>query len=68
MLYINCTNWLRDISCLEQFNTMLVVIHYENKHELASLRFRNLNLEWQNIKMERKTYEDLFFLFHETMS
>ena len=40
---------------------MLVVIHHENMHVLASLRFLNLNLEWLNIEMRRKTLEDLFF-------
>ena len=48
-------------------NRLLVVIHHENIHELASLRFLKLNLECQNIKMGRITYEDLFFFFHETM-
>ena len=38
-------------------------MYRENKHEVASLRFLNLNLEWKNIKMGRKTYEDLFFSF-----
>ena len=42
-------------------------MHHENIHELGSLRFLNLNLEWQNIKMGRKTYEDLSFFFHETV-
>ena len=44
---------------------LMVVIHYEIVHELASLRFPKLNLECENIKMGRITYEDLFF--HETM-
>ena len=61
MLYIHCTNWLIVIPCQEQINRLLVVIHPENIHELASLRSLNLNLEQQNIKMRRKTYEDLFF-------
>ena len=39
------SNWLRVISCQEQFIRLLVVIHHENIHELASLRFLNLNLE-----------------------
>ena len=42
-------------------------MYQENIHVLASLRFLDLNLEWQNIKLGRKTYEDLFFLFHENM-
>ena len=42
-------------------------MYQENIHVLASLRFLHLNLEWQNIKLGRKTYEDLFFLFHENM-
>ena len=44
-------------------NRLLVVIHHENIDELASLRFLKLNLECQNIKMGRKTYEHLFFSF-----
>ena len=32
----------------------MVVIHHKNIHELASLRFRKLNLECQKIKMGRK--------------
>ena len=38
-------------------------MHYKNIHELASLGFLKLNLEWENIKMGRKTYEGLFFSF-----
>ena len=45
---------------------LIVVIHHETKHELASLTFLKLNLECENLKMGRITYEDLFF-FHETM-
>ena len=60
-------NWLRVISCQEQINRLMVVIHHETIHELASLRFLKLNLECQNIKMGRRTYEHLFFFFHETM-
>ena len=41
----------------------MLVIHHENIHEVASLRFLNLNLEWHNVKMGRKTYGDLFFSF-----
>ena len=70
-IYCKCStftdNWLRVILCQEQINRLLVVIHHENIHELGSSRFLNLNLEWQNIKMGRKTYEDLSFFFHETM-
>ena len=47
---------LRVISRHEQINRLLVVIHHENIHELASFRFLDLNLEWQNI-----------FFFYETM-
>ena len=54
------------MSCQKQIR-LLAVINDENIHELASLRFLNVNLEWQNIKMGRKTYEDLFFCFDETM-
>ena len=63
ILHICCANWLRLISCQEQINRLLAVIHDENIHELAYFRFLNLSLEWQNIKMGRKTYEDLFFSF-----
>ena len=63
ILYIYCTNWLRVISYQEQINRLLVVIHHENINELASLRFLNLIMGWQNIKMGRKVYEDLFFSF-----
>ena len=35
-------------------------MHHEKIHELVSLNNQNLNLEWQNKKMGRKTYEDLF--------
>ena len=58
-MYIYCRNWLRVISCQEQISRLLVEIHRKNIHQLASLRF--LNLEKQNIKMRRKTYEDLLF-------
>ena len=54
---------MRVISPQQQINRLLLVIHHGNIHELASLRFLNLNLEWQNIKKGRKTYEDLFFFF-----
>ena len=56
-----CVPELRVISCQKQINRLLVVMHHENKHELASLRFLNLNLDWQYIEMGKKTYEDLFF-------
>ena len=41
----------------------LAVIHHENKHELASLRFLKLNLEYQNMKMGRKHMNVYFFSF-----
>ena len=66
MLYIYCTKWLEVISCQDQIARLLVVIHHKNIHELASLRFLKLNLEYQNIKMGRRTYEHILF-FHETM-
>ena len=50
------------MSCQKQINRLLAVIHDENIHELASLRFLNLNLIKQNINMGRKTCENLFFL------
>ena len=46
-----------------QINRPLIVIHHGKIRELASLRFLKLNLERQNIKMGRKTYEYLFFSF-----
>ena len=61
MLYSYCTNCLSVISCQEQSNRLLVVIHHKNLHELASLRFIKLNLECQNIKIGIRTYEHLFF-------
>ena len=67
MLYIYYTNWLRVISCQEQINRLLDGVHHEKIHLLASLRFLNLNLEWQHTKIGRKTNEDLFFFFHKTM-
>ena len=54
------------ISCQEQVNRLLAVINQGNIHELVSLRFLKLYLEYQNIKMRRKSYEHLFF-FHETI-
>ena len=38
------------------------VIHQEGIHELASLRLLKLNLEYQNIKMGRRTYKYIFYL------
>ena len=49
------------MSCQEQINRLLLVIQHENIQELAPLRYLNLNLELQNIKVGKKTYEDLFF-------
>ena len=60
-LYIYCTNWLGVISCQEQINRLMVVIHHGTIRELASLRFLKLNLESQNIKMGTIAYEDLYF-------
>ena len=51
------------MSCQEQINRHLLVIHHENIQESASLRYLNLNLESQNIRVGRKTYEYLFFSF-----
>ena len=64
---IYCTNWLKVILYQEQIARQLAVIHHENKHELASLRFLKLNLEYQNMKMGRKTYERILFFFHGTV-
>ena len=61
ILYIYCTNWLKVISCQKEINRLLVVIHRGNIHEWASLRSLKLNLECQNIKMRRRTYEHLFY-------
>ena len=47
----------------EQIKRLMVVIHHETIHELASSRFLKLNLECENIKIGRITYEDLFFSF-----
>ena len=64
ILCIYCTNWLRVTSCQEQIDRLLVVMYHENIHELLSLRFLNLNLECENIKMGRRTS---IFFFHEAM-
>ena len=37
-------------------------LRHKNMHELASLRFLKLSLEYQNTKLGRRTYEHLFFL------
>ena len=66
ILYNYCTNWLRVISCKEKINRLLVVMHHEIIHEFISSRFLKRNLQCQNKKMGRRTYEHLFF-FHETM-
>ena len=58
-----CTNWLRLISCQEQINRLLVVIHHKTIHELEFSRFRKLNLGCQKTKMGSRTYEHLFSLF-----
>ena len=63
ILYIHCTNRLKVISCQEQIVRLLVVIHHENIHELTSLKFLKLNLEYQNIKMVRRTHEHNIFFF-----
>ena len=49
------------IKCQEQTVRLLVVRHHKNIHQLGSFRFLKLNLENQNIKMER-TYEHLLLL------
>ena len=59
---------MRVMSCQEQINRLMAVIHHETIHELASLRFLKLNLECQNIKMGRKTYKHLFFSFMRSCS
>ena len=61
ILYIYCASWLKIILCHEQIVRLLIVIHHENIHEFASLRFLTLKLKYQNIKMRRRTYEHLFF-------
>ena len=53
------------ISCQEQINGLLVVIHHQNIHELTSIRLLKLNLKCQNIKMRRKIFDHLFLFFHE---
>ena len=63
ILYIYFTNWLGFISRQEQINRLLVVIHHEDRHELASLRFLHLNLESQKVKSRRRTYEHFSFFF-----
>ena len=60
--YIYGMNWLKVTSCQEQIVRLLVVIHHENIHQKTSLRFLKLNLEYQNIKMGRRTCKHQFFL------
>ena len=63
ILYIHCKNKLKVISCQEKIVGLLVVIHHENIHELTSLRFLKLNLEYQNIKIGKRTHEHNIFFF-----
>ena len=65
ILYIYCINWVKVISCQEQIVKLLAVIHHKKINELASLRFLKLNLEYQNIKMGRRTYfyKNTYFFF-----
>ena len=58
---------MRVISCQEQINRQLVVSHYENIQELASLWFLKLNLECQNIKMEEE-HINIYFFFKRLCS
>ena len=46
---------MRVITYKKQINRLLIVIHHENIHKLASLRFLKLNLEYQNKKMGIRT-------------
>ena len=63
-MHIYHKNWLKVISCQEKIvRRLLFVIHHESIHELAPLRFIKLNLEYQNIKMRRRTYQHIFFSF-----
>ena len=62
ILYVYCTKWLKVISCQEQIVRLLTVMHHKKIHELTFLRFLKLNLEYQNIKMGRRTYKHIFFL------
>ena len=65
-MHIYYKNWLKVISCQEQIvRRLLFVIHHESIHELAPLRFIKLNLEFQNIKMRRRTYQHIFFSFKD---
>ena len=54
-----------DSHIMPETNRLLVVIHHENINKLASLRSLKLNLECQNIKMEK--HKKLYFSFHETL-
>ena len=60
-MYIYCANWLRVI-CQEQINRLLVVVHHENIHELAS-KIPKSKSGMSEHKNGKKTYEDLFFCF-----
>ena len=54
-------DWLSLIFCQGQIIGLLVIIHYENVKELASLKFLKLNTKMDNkiYKMETRTYEHM---------
>ena len=49
------------VSCQEEIVRLLVAIRQKNIQELASLRFLKPNVEYENTKMGRRTYEQVFF-------
>ena len=59
-LYTYCTKWQKVILCWEKIVRLLVVIHNENIHEVASLRFLKLNLEHHNKISGRRTYQHIY--------
>ena len=63
LMYIYCTKFLKVISCQEKTDRLLLAIHHENIHKIASLRFLKLNLEYENIRMGRRAYKFIFLLW-----
>ena len=60
IMCIYCTNWLKVISCQEQIVRLLVVIYHKIMW-ISIFKVIKLNLEYQNIKMLRRTYEYISF-------
>ena len=61
-MYIYCANWLKVI-CQEQINRLLVVVHHENIHELAS-KIPKSKSGMSEHKNGKKNIWRFIFLFH----